>query len=155
MQQALLQCCYKFVSSLSEYVVWCYQSCCKWTWMDPTVQNWWEKFLPARTTDWRQGKRLVSGWISSTQCSGGYCVWQKTFEENSVLLDLQVCHGKNHNFKFCHVDVVHFVKFFLAHLSRRLKWVFLFKISPLSFVGVVVNFEHFHLLLQNHWANFN
>ena len=22
-------------------------------------------------------------------------------------------------------------------------------------VGVVVNFSHFHLLLQNHWANFN
>ena len=25
----------------------------------------------------------------------------------------------------------------------------------LVFVGVVVNFSHFHLLLQNHWANFN
>ena len=37
---------------------------------------------------------------------------------------------------------------------------FLIKICPLSVavvvvVGVVVNFSHFHLLLQNHWANFN
>ena len=47
---------------------------------------------------------------------------------------------------------------FLAHLSRRLKWAFLIKICPLSVVVVVVvvvNFSHFHLLLQNHWANFN
>ena len=43
---------------------------------------------------------------------------------------------------------------FLAHLSRRLKWAFLIKICPLSVV-VIVNFSHFHLLLQNHWANFN
>ena len=46
----------------------------------------------------------------------------------------------------------------LAHLSRRLKQAFLIKICPLSvvvFVGVVVNFLHFYLLLQNHWANFN
>ena len=41
--------------------------------------------------------------------------------------------------------------------------IFLIKICPLSVVvvvlvvvvGVVVNFSHFHLLLQNHWANFN
>ena len=52
---------------------------------------------------------------------------------------------------------------FLAHLSQRLKWAFLIKICPLSVVvvvvvvvvGVAVNFSHFHLLLQNHWANFN
>ena len=46
---------------------------------------------------------------------------------------------------------------FLAKLSQKLKWVFLIKISPLSvFVIVaVVNISHFHLLLQNHWANFN
>ena len=66
---------------------------------------------------------------------------------------------------------VHFLKqhvIFLAHLSRRLKWAFLIKICPLSVVVVVVvvvvavvvfvvvvNFSHFHLLLQNHWANFN
>ena len=50
---------------------------------------------------------------------------------------------------------------FLAHLSRRLKWAFLIKICPLSVVVVVVvvvvfvvNFSHFHLLLQNHSANF-
>ena len=41
---------------------------------------------------------------------------------------------------------------FLAHLSWRLKWAFLIKICSSS---VVVNFSHFHLLLQNHWANFN
>ena len=46
-------------------------------------------------------------------------------------------------------------KRFLAHLSQRIKWAFLIKICPLSFFGVVVNFSHFHLLLQNHWANFN
>ena len=40
-----------------------------------------------------------------------------------------------------------------AYLSQRLKWTFLIKICPLSIVGVVVNFSHFHLL-QNHWANF-
>ena len=44
---------------------------------------------------------------------------------------------------------------FLAHLSWRLKWAFLIKICPLSVVVVVVNFSHFHLLLQNQWANFN
>ena len=47
---------------------------------------------------------------------------------------------------------------FLAHLNRRLKWAFLIKICPLFVVVVVVvvvNFSHFHLLLQNHWANFN
>ena len=52
---------------------------------------------------------------------------------------------------------------FLAYLSRSLKWVFLIKtfLCPsllLLFVFVVVivvNFPHFHLLLQNHWANFN
>ena len=43
---------------------------------------------------------------------------------------------------------------FLAHLSRRLKRVFLIKICPLSVVVVVANFSHFHLLLQNQWANF-
>ena len=37
---------------------------------------------------------------------------------------------------------------FLAHLSWRLKWAFLIKICSSS---VVVNFSHFHLLLQNHW----
>ena len=57
----------------------------------------------------------------------------------------------------------------LAHLSRRLKWAFLIKICPLSVVidvgfvvvvvgvvvgVVVVNFSHFHLLLQNHWTKF-
>ena len=46
---------------------------------------------------------------------------------------------------------------FLAHMSRRLKWAFLIKICPLSVVvvGIVVNFSHFHLLLQNHWVSFN
>ena len=44
---------------------------------------------------------------------------------------------------------------FLAHLSQRLRWAFLIKICPLSvivvdIVVVVVNFSHFHLLLQNH-----
>ena len=38
--------------------------------------------------------------------------------------------------------------------------IFLVKICPLSvivvdIVVVVVNFSPFHLLLQNHWANFN
>ena len=53
---------------------------------------------------------------------------------------------------------------FLAHLSQKLKRAFLIKICPLSvvvvvvvgfIVVVVVNFSHFHLLLQNHWVNFN
>ena len=51
----------------------------------------------------------------------------------------------------------------LAHLTSRLKWAFLIKICQLSVVIVVVvvvvmvviNFSNFHLLLQNHWANFN
>ena len=47
------------------------------------------------------------------------------------------------------------INIFIAHLSRRLKWAFLIKICPLSVVVVVVNFSHFHLLLKNHWANFN
>ena len=47
-----------------------------------------------------------------------------------------------------------FIITFLAHLSWRFKWAFLIKICPLSIV-VVVNFSHFHLLLQNHLANFN
>ena len=40
--------------------------------------------------------------------------------------------------------------YFLAHLSRRLKWDL-----SVVVVVIVVNFSHFHLLLQNHWANFN
>ena len=45
---------------------------------------------------------------------------------------------------------------FLANLSRRLKWAFLITICLLSVVIVdVINCSHFHLLLQNHWANFN
>ena len=54
---------------------------------------------------------------------------------------------------------------FLAHLSRRLKWAFLIKICWLSIIVVdivvcvvvivVINFSHFHLLLQNHWVYFN
>ena len=46
-------------------------------------------------------------------------------------------------------------KMFLAHLSWRLKWAFVIKICPLSVVLVIVNFSHFHPLLQNHRANFN
>ena len=43
-----------------------------------------------------------------------------------------------------------------AHLSRSLKWAFLIKICHLSVVVVVVvSFSHFHLLLKNHWTNFN
>ena len=49
--------------------------------------------------------------------------------------------------------------YLLAHLSWRFKWAFLIKICPLSIIGVVVrvivNFSHIHLLLQNHWTNFN
>ena len=49
---------------------------------------------------------------------------------------------------------------FLAHLNQRFKWAILIKICPLSVVVVgvvvgVVNFSYFHLLLWNHWANFN
>ena len=52
---------------------------------------------------------------------------------------------------------------FLVHLNRRLKWVFLITICMLSVVvfvvvivvGVVVNFSHFCLLPQNHWASYN
>ena len=50
------------------------------------------------------------------------------------------------------------LKIFLAHLNRRLKWALLIKICPLSVVvvvGVVLNFSHFHLLLQNHSTNIN
>ena len=42
----------------------------------------------------------------------------------------------------------------LAHLSWKLKWAFLITCRPSS-VCPSVNFSHFHLLLQNHWANFN
>ena len=41
----------------------------------------------------------------------------------------------------------------LAHLSRNLKWACLIKICQLSVF--VVNFSHFHFLLQNHWIYFN
>ena len=48
---------------------------------------------------------------------------------------------------------------FSPHLSRTLKWAFLITICLLSVVVVVgvvvVNFSHFHLILQNQWANFN
>ena len=47
---------------------------------------------------------------------------------------------------------------FLAHLSWKLKWAFLIACRPSSVcpsVCLSVNFSHFHLLLQNHWANFN
>ena len=47
---------------------------------------------------------------------------------------------------------------FLAHLSWKLKWDFLITFCPSSVrpsVCLSVNFSHFHLLLQNQWANFN
>ena len=59
---------------------------------------------------------------------------------------------------------------FLAHLSWKLKWAFLITCRPASVcpsvrlsvrlsvclsVCLSVNFSHFHLLLHNHWANFN
>lgn len=43
--------------------------------------------------------------------------------------------------------------FSFAHLSRMLELAFLIK-SPLSVVGVVVNFSHFHPLLQMHRISF-
>ena len=52
-------------------------------------------------------------------------------------------------------------KFSLLHRNGLmlcwLKWAFLIKLCPLSVVVVVVvvNFSGFHLLLQNHLANFN
>ena len=47
-----------------------------------------------------------------------------------------------------HIDM------FLAHLSWKLKWAFLITCRPSS-LCLSVNFSNFHLLLQNHWANFN
>ena len=47
---------------------------------------------------------------------------------------------------------------FWAHLSWKLKWVFLIAFLPSSVclsVRPSVNFSYFWLLLQNHWANFN
>ena len=45
----------------------------------------------------------------------------------------------------------------LAKLSWKLKWAFLFARRPSVRLSVLlsVNFSHFFLLLQNHWANFN
>ena len=56
------------------------------------------------------------------------------------------CHDKSWKFMFFN----HFI----------LSLYFLIKICQLSivvvvFVVVIVNFSHFHLLLQNHWTNFN
>ena len=47
--------------------------------------------------------------------------------------------------------------FFLAHLSWKLKWAFLITccLSVRPSVCLSVNFSQFHLLFQNHWANFN
>ena len=44
---------------------------------------------------------------------------------------------------------------FLAHLSRRSKFVRCPVVVVVVVVAVVVNFLRFHLLLQNHWANFS
>ena len=41
---------------------------------------------------------------------------------------------------------------FFAHLSQNLSVVHCCHVIVFH---VVVNFSHFHLLLQNHWANFN
>ena len=74
----------------------------------------------------------------------------------SILLHLKV----EMDYFECIVYLIVYLLFgwFLAQLSRRLKWAFPNKICPLSVVVVVVvvvNFSHFHLLLQNQWANFN
>ena len=73
-----------------------------------------------------------------------------------------LCRGVVFTWRKCHIRSILFGKVltsnlgpFLAHLSRRLKWTFLITICPFSVFVVVVNFSHFHLLLQNHWANFN
>ena len=72
------------------------------------------------------------------------------------------------NSKGCFFDffIYHFSNFilgFLAHLGRRLKWAFLFKICcrcrrcrKLSTFSSSYTFTKLNnLLLQNHWANFN
>ena len=54
-----------------------------------------------------------------------------------------------------HVTCWYIVSFF-THLSWKLKWAFLITCRPSSVcpsVRMSVNFSHFHLLLQNHWAN--
>ena len=44
---------------------------------------------------------------------------------------------------------------FFSSPELKFKWAFLIKICPSFVIVVVVNFSHFHLLLQNHQANFN
>ena len=64
---------------------------------------------------------------------------------------------------FYHVTLTLEFDPFLAHLSWKLKWAFLITLRPSSVCPSVCpsvrlsvcNFSHFHLLLQNHWANFN
>ena len=58
-------------------------------------------------------------------------------------------------FSYWLVNLSSFYRLFLAHLSRRFKWAFLTKICLFSAIVVVINFSPFHLLLKNHWANFN
>ena len=52
------------------------------------------------------------------------------------------------------------LRFFLAHLSQRLKWAIVIERRPSVVVGVVrpsssVNFTHFRLLLQNRLMDFD
>ena len=72
----------------------------------------------------------------------------KLSTEQPLVKEIQVCSVKHHAF--------------LAHLSWKLKWAFLITCHPSSVclsvcpsIRLSVNFSHFHLLLQNHWANFN
>ena len=65
-------------------------------------------------------------------------------------------HRKKQTFPDITVSLVSYCCF-LAHLSWKLKWAFLITCCPSSVcpsVCLSVNFSHFHLLLQNHWANF-
>ena len=68
----------------------------------------------------------------------------------------KINHYKSCDFStICLLDTKKVFPSLAHHLSRRLKRDFLIKICPLSVVLVVENFSHFHLLLKNHWANFN
>ena len=77
------------------------------------------------------------------------------YKKNSLLFNI---HSTEKTTGVAFLSFWHISYCIISSPTPKVQVNFLIEICPLSFVVVVVvvvNFSHFHLLLQNHWTNFN
>ena len=77
------------------------------------------------------------------------------YKKNSLLFNI---HSTEKTTGVAFLSFWHISYCIISSPTPKVQVSFLIEICPLSFVVVVVvvvNFSHFHLLLQNHWTNFN